>query len=154
MHLCACTRPCARVPTCTHALASTHTQTNNSCSHCFSTARMICEHASILLYTYVCPLTWSVLILITRFSITRGFPRKQVSHFIETDCTSAKHISTKWMNGLSHATHQLFLWRSESVIVWIRSRKTIMWLYITNWGGGEYGDDIDRRISVTAEEKW
>ena len=45
MHVCACTRPLARVP------AHTHAQTNDT--YCFSTAIMIRERASLLRYTYV-----------------------------------------------------------------------------------------------------
>ena len=51
MHVCACTRPRARVPTRTHARAHMHTQTSNI--YCFSTATMIREHVSILRYAYI-----------------------------------------------------------------------------------------------------
>ena len=44
MHVRACTRPHARVPT------RTHRPISNSC--CFSTATTICESASLLRYTY------------------------------------------------------------------------------------------------------
>ena len=44
MHVRACTRPCAQVPTRTHRPICN--------AYCFSKATMICERASVLLYTY------------------------------------------------------------------------------------------------------
>ena len=51
--LCACTRPRARVPTCTHARSRTHRPVRNT--YCFSTAKNDSRtHLSVRLYVH-CP---------------------------------------------------------------------------------------------------
>jgi hypothetical protein len=51
MHICACTRPRARIHICTHAHACTYRPISNT--YCFSTATMLRERSSLLRYTYI-----------------------------------------------------------------------------------------------------
>jgi hypothetical protein len=58
MHVCACTRPRAQVPTCTHARTRKHTHTHTPICNtfCFSTASMLrytCEYIACLVYIHV-----------------------------------------------------------------------------------------------------
>ena len=53
MHLLACTRLRARLPTCAHARSSMRTHTQICNTYCFSTATTIRYRVSVLRYTYI-----------------------------------------------------------------------------------------------------
>ena len=57
LHVCACTRPRARIPSCTHSHACTHRPISDT--YRFTTATMIRERTSILRYTYISPLVYN-----------------------------------------------------------------------------------------------
>jgi hypothetical protein len=73
MHVCACLRPRARVPTCTHTRMHTHRQICNT--SCFSTTA-IRVRPSMLRYTYIVPLVLSSYLLLHSFSFHSALARR------------------------------------------------------------------------------
>jgi hypothetical protein len=109
MHVCACTRPRARVPTCTHAQSCTHRPICNT--DCFSTATMVSWRASMLRfmdmsvllnipcagldYTPLAQYTWCLIdqLPLTLCSVTgvcfSAFTTPSLSPFWVTGCCTA-----------------------------------------------------------------
>jgi hypothetical protein len=130
MHVCACTRPRARVPTRTHSQACTHRPICNT--YCFSTATMFRERASMLRYAYiVCLVYFMYDIPLHDLGDRRGYSHlkeealdriKWRNRFGRGCGPVVRQITDEWMNSspswlyvtLPHFSHNRLSWSSPS----------------------------------------